>query len=96
MNIIVTDRVPYDPVAKVTSIIMVDTSAGAVLNVQEKLTTETYVDDHKRLQYIRIREAYSVDILDEGRGVAVALNITIVPNELFVDPIVTLNAKDIG
>lgn len=45
---------------------MVDTSAGAVLNVQEKLTTETYVDDHKRLQYIRIREAYSVDILDEG------------------------------
>ena len=96
MNIIVTDRVPYDPVAKVTSIIMVDTSAGAVLNVQEKLTTETYVDDHKRLQYIRIREAYSVDILDEGRGVAVALNIPIVPNELFVDPIVTLNAKDIG
>ena len=96
MNIIVTDRVPYDPVAKVTSIIMIDTSAAAVLNIQEPLVTEAYADEHRRLQYIRLREAYSVDILDEGRGVAVAINIPIVPNELYIDPIVTLDSNLIG
>ena len=75
---------------------MIDTTASAVLNIQESLVTETYADEHKRLSYIRLREAYSVDILDEGKGVALAINIPTVPNELFIDPIVTLDGTKIG
>lgn len=95
MTVIASHMVPYNPVAKTTSIILVDTSASAILNEQVPLTVDQWEEFSREIQVVRIKESYSVDVIDEGRGIAVAKNIPLVPNELFNDPqVVITDIKD--
>ena len=86
MTVIASHMVPYDPVTKTTSLILIDTSASAILNEQVPLTVNAWEEHSRELYVVRIKEAYSVDIIDEGRGIAVAKNIPLVANEIFNDP----------
>lgn len=91
LTIIASYMVPYDAVSKTTSIILIDTSASAILNEQVPLTVDSW-EEYSREQYVvRIKESYSVDVIDEGRGIAVAKNIPLVANELFNDPQIVIN-----
>lgn len=91
MTVIVSPNVPYDPVTKTTSIILIDTSASAILNEQTPLTVDAWEEYSREIQVVRIKESYSVDVIDEGRGIAVARNIPLVPNEIVNDPQVVIN-----
>lgn len=91
MTIIASHMVPFDAVAKTSSIILIDTSASAILNEQVPLTVDTWEEQSREIYVVRIKEAYSVDVIDEGRGIAVAKNIPLVPNEIFNDPQVVIN-----
>ena len=91
MTVIVSPMVPYDPVTKTTSLILIDTSASAILNEQVPLTVNAWEEMSREIQVVRIKEAYSVDVIDEGRGIAVAKNIPLVPNEIYNDPQVVIN-----
>lgn len=91
MTVIVSPMVPYDPTSKTTSLILIDTSASAILNEQVPLTVNAWEEMSREIQVVRIKEAYSVDVIDEGRGIAVAKNIPLVPNEIYNDPQVVIN-----
>lgn len=91
MTIIASHMVPYDPITKTTSLILIDTSASAILNEQVPLTVDSWEEYSREIFVVRIKEAYSVDVIDEGRGIAVAKNIPLVPNEIFNDPQVVIN-----
>ena len=91
MTVIASHMVPYDPVTKTTSLILIDTSASAILNEQVPLTVNAWEEHSRELYVVRIKEAYSVDIIDEGRGIAVAKNIPLVANEIFNDPQIVIN-----
>lgn len=95
MTVITSHMVPFDRDAKTTSVILIDTSASAILNEQVPLTVNQWEEYSREIQVIRIKESYSVDVIDEGRGIAVAKNIPLVPNEIFNDPqVVITNPKD--
>ena len=96
MVVIASDLVPFDPVAKKTSIILVDTSATAILNEQTPLTVDSWDEQSREIVAVRLKESYSVDVIDEGRGICVAKNIPLVPNELYVDPQVVIQAADLA
>ena len=91
MTVVVSPMVPYDPITKTTSLILIDTSASAILNEQVPLTVNAWEEMSREIQVVRIKEAYSVDVIDEGRGIAVAKNIPLVPNEIYNDPQVVIN-----
>ena len=91
LTIIASHMVPYDAVTKTTSLILVDTSASAILNEQVPLTVDSWEEQSREIYVVRIKEAYSVDVIDEGRGIAVAKNIPLVANEIFNDPQVVIN-----
>ena len=91
ITIIASHMVPYNPVTKTTSLILIDTSASAILNEQVPLTVDSWEEFSREIFVVRIKEAYSVDVIDEGRGIAVAKNIPLVANEIFNDPQIVLN-----
>ena len=91
MTVIVSSLVPFDVATKTTSLILIDTNASAILNEQTPLTVDSWEEYSREIQVVRIKESYSVDVIDEGRGIAVAKNIPLVANEIFNDPQVVLN-----
>lgn len=91
MTVIASHMVPFDPITKTTSLILIDTSASAILNEQTPLTVDSWEEYSRELFVVRIKESYSVDVIDEGRGIAVAKNIPLVSNEIFNDPQVVIN-----
>lgn len=91
MTMIASHMVPYDPITKTTSLILIDTSASAILNEQVPLTVDTWEEYSREIYVVRIKESYSVDVIDEGRGIAVAKNIPLVANEIFNDPQIVIN-----
>lgn len=91
MTIIVSSVVPYDPTNKTTDLILIDTSASAILNEKTPLTVDSWEEYSRELHVVRLKESYSIDVIDEGRGIAVAKNIPLVPNEIYNDPQVVIN-----
>lgn len=91
MTVVTSSMVPFDPVAKTTSIILIDTNASAILNEQTPLTVDTWEEHTREIYAVRIKESYSVDVIDGGLGIMVARNIPLVANEIFNDPQVVIN-----
>lgn len=91
MNVVTSHFVPLDAVNQTTTIIMIDTEASGVLNVKDELTVDSWDEMKRGIIAVRIRESYSIDVIDEGRGILVAKNIPLVPNEMFVNPIAVVN-----
>lgn len=91
LTVVTSHMVPYDPVNKTTSIILIDTNASALLNEQAPLTVDSWEEQSREIYVVRIKEAYSIDVIDEGKGIVVAKNIPLVPNEIFNDPQIVIN-----
>ena len=91
ITIITSHLVPFDPVARTTSIIMLDTESSAILNEQAPMTVDSWDDSAREVTSVRIKESYSIDIIDKGRGVILARNVPLVANEIFNDPHIVIN-----
>lgn len=91
VTVITSHLVPFDGSNQTTTIFMIDTQASAILNVQAPLTVDTWEEVTREITAVRIKEAYSIDIIDNGLGILVAKNIPLVPNELFLNPQVVIN-----
>ena len=49
------------------------------------------VEQTREITAVRLKESYSIDVIDGGLGILVAKNIPLVPNELFINPQVVIN-----
>jgi len=88
MNVIVSPFVSYDPIKKVTDIMIFDQGELGVLLVDEDPTTEEWMDPARDIRKIKIRERYALGILNEGQGVALIKNAVNVDNMITSQPAV--------
>jgi len=80
MNVIVSPFVKYDPIRKLTDIMIFDANELGVILVDEDPTTEEWDDPARDIRKIKIRERYALGILNEGRAVALIKNAVNVDN----------------
>lgn len=88
MNVIVSPFVSYDPIKKLTDIMIFDQGELGVLLVDEDPTTEEWMDPARDIRKIKIRERYALGILNEGQGVALIKNAVNVDNMVTSQPAV--------
>jgi hypothetical protein len=81
-QVVVSPFVNFDPVNKLTDIMVFDSNELGVLVVDEDVTTEDFDDPSVDIRKIKIRERYGVAILNEGHAVGVMKNISIKPNAI--------------
>jgi hypothetical protein len=93
MAILVSPFVPYDPVKKLTDIYMFDAANLGVLIVEEDVTTEEWTDPARDIRKIKLREKYGIGILNEGHAIGVLKNVHLVPNEIPLPPLATLDVS---
>jgi hypothetical protein len=86
MTVIVSPFVKYDPIKKITDIMLFDRAELGVILVDEDPTTEEWNDPARDIRKIKIRERYALGILNEGQGVALIKNAVNVDNHISVEP----------
>lgn len=86
LNIIPSHMVPFDPITKTTSIIMLDSKEVGALVVAEDPTTDEWTDPSRDIKKIKIRERYGIALYNQGNAVSVAKNISVEPNALALPP----------
>lgn len=86
MEIMVTPYAKFDPIKKLTDIIVCDKSELGVILVDEELTTEQWNDPARDIMKMKFRERYSFGILNEGQSVCVLRNIKNVDNKIVDKP----------
>jgi hypothetical protein len=88
LSVIVSPLVKYDPVRKLTDIMLFDRNELGVLLVDEELTTEEWNDPARDIRKVKLRERYALGILNEGQGVALIRNAVNVDNMISSQPAV--------
>jgi hypothetical protein len=91
LTMIPTPMVPFDSVAKTTSIIMADTSELGALVVAEDPMSEQWDDPARDITKIKLRERYGMVLFNEGLGVSIARNISVEANEIVLPPQATVS-----
>lgn len=86
LRIIVSPFVKYDPIRKLTDLMLFDSNELGVLLVDEELTTEEWNDPARDIKKIKMRERYALGILNEGQGVALIKNAVNVDNMITSRP----------
>jgi hypothetical protein len=81
-QVVVSPFVNFDPINKLTDIMVFDSNELGVLVVDEDVTTEDFDDPSVDIRKIKIRERYGVAILNEGHGIGVMKNVSIKPNAI--------------
>jgi hypothetical protein len=93
MRIIVSPFVPFDAARKLTDIYMFDSNELGVLIVDEDVTTEEFDDPRVDIRKIKFRERYGIGILNEGQAIGVIRNVHVVPNEVVLPAMATLDVS---
>lgn len=88
MSVIVSPFVKYDPIKKLTDIMIFDRGELGVILVDEDPTTEEWMDPARDIRKIKIRERYALGILNEGQAVALIKNAVNVDNMVTSQPAV--------
>jgi hypothetical protein len=84
-RILVSPFVNFDPINRVTDIMMFNTRNLGALIVDEDPHVKSWEDGQYNIQNMSVEETYGFGILNEGQAIAVAKNVKIRPNE-FVMP----------
>lgn len=90
-RIIVSPFVPYDPVNKLTDIMIFDSANLGALIVDEEPMTEEFDDPARDIRKIKIRERYAIAILNEGQAIGVLKNVYVRPNQVVLPARTTID-----
>lgn len=75
-NVQLSPFIPFDKKAKRFDMYVVDRNNIGVLLVKEDLSTESFNEPARDIANIKVKERYGIGILNEGRAIAVAKNIS--------------------
>jgi len=95
-RILVSPFVFFDPINRVTNILMFEARNLGALVVQEDPHVKDWQDPRYGLQYMAIEETYGFGILHEAQAVAVAKNVKVRPNEFTLPARTVFNLSDSG
>ena len=93
MRINFSPFVRFDKKAKMFDMYILDASEVGVIAEKEALTTDNWTDPERDIRLLKCKERYGVGILDHGKGICVAKNITVAPSYPEA-PKVTVVTKD--
>jgi hypothetical protein len=95
-RILVSPFVFYDPIQRLTNILMFEARNLGALIVQDDAHVKDWQDPRYGLQYMAIEETYGFAMLHEAQAVAVAKNIKVRPNEFTLPARTVFNLSDSG
>ena len=95
-RILVSPFVNFDPINRVTDILMFESRNLGALIVGEDPHVKDWTDQRYGLQYMAIEETYGFGILHEAQAVAVAKNVKVRPNEFVLPARSVYNLSDSG
>jgi hypothetical protein len=95
-RILVSPFVFFDPINRLTNILMFEARNLGALVVQEDAHVKDWTDPRYGLNYMAIEETYGFGILHEAQAVAVAKNIKVRPNEFTLPARTVFNLSDTG
>lgn len=75
-NVQLSPFIPFDKKAKRFDMYVVDKNNIGVMLVKEDLSTEQFDEPSRDIRNVKIKERYGIGILNEGRAIAVAKNIS--------------------
>lgn len=90
-RIIVSPFVPYNPVTKLTDIMIFDSANLGALIVDEEAMTEEFDDPARDIRKIKIRERYAIAILNEGQAIGTLKNVYVRPNHVVLPARTTID-----
>ena len=91
LTILTSPLVPFDPVGRTGDILMLDPDNSGVLAISEYLTLDEWEEKRNDLRVIKFREKWALDVVDNGKAIAIAKNVSFSPNEMFVNPVITMD-----
>ena len=86
MNVIVSPFVFYDPIRKITDLMVFERNELGVILVDEDVTTEEWDDPARDIRKIKLRERYALGMLNEGQAAALIKNAVNVDNMISIEP----------
>lgn len=75
LRIVVSPFIEYDATDNTTSIILCDSNEIGIIAVNEEATADEFNDPELDIKKVKIRERYSINILNEGRALRVFKNV---------------------
>lgn len=91
LTILTSPLVNFDPVTKTADVYMLDTNNTGILAFSELLNLKDWVEERNDLHVIKFREKWDLQVKDNGKAIAIARNISLEPNEMFVNPQVVMD-----
>jgi hypothetical protein len=93
-RILVSPFVFFDPINRLTNILMFEARNLGALVVQEDPHVKDWSDPRYGIQYMAIEETYGFGMLHEAQAVAVAKNVKVRPNEFTLPARTVFNLSD--
>lgn len=91
LTILTSPLVPFDPVTKTADVLMLDSENTGILAFSELLNMDEWDEKRNDMKVIKFREKWALEVKDNGRAIAVARNVSLEPNELFVNPQIVMD-----
>lgn len=96
LTVLTSPLVHFDRDTRTGDVIMLDPDNSGILAISEPLNMDEWEEKRNDLKVIKFREKWALEVVDAGRAIAVAKNVSFSPNEIFVNPqIVMDNAQPI-
>lgn len=91
LTVLTSPLVPFDPVKRVADVIMLDPDNSGILAISELLNLDEWDEKRNDLKVIKFKEKWGLEVVDNGRAIAVAKNVSLEPNEMFVNPQIVMD-----
>lgn len=92
ITILTSPLVPYNPTERTGDILLLDTNNSGILTISEPLNLTDWDEHRNDLKVIKFREKWALDVIDSGKAIAVAKNISFDANEMFYNPVPVIDS----
>ena len=91
LTVVTSPLVPFNRVARTGDVLMLDPDNSGILAISEPLNLFEWDEQRNDIKVIKFREKWALDVIDSGKAIAIAKNISFSPNEIFVNPQITID-----
>lgn len=91
LTIVTSPLVSIDDQTRVGDIIMLDPDASALLAIGEMLNITEWDEQRNDMKVIKFKERWALNVVDNGKGIAVARGVSLDSNQVIVQPQVVLS-----
>ena len=91
LTMLTSPLVHFDRDARTGDVIMLDPDNSGILAISEPLNMDEWEEKRNDLKVIKFREKWALEVVDAGRAIAIAKNVSFSPNEIFVNPQIVMD-----